>query len=78
MEVPPDGTIDFDAIGSKQELGRQQDKTATVDTKELLADTPVYFDWEFKPAVEKPVKQEADRKAGESNDWIRVRFRVVP
>jgi hypothetical protein len=78
MEVPPDGTIDFDAIESKQQLGRQRDKTATVDTIELLADTPVYFDWEFKPAVEKPSKQEADRKAGENNDWIRVRFRVVP
>jgi hypothetical protein len=78
MEAPPDGAIDFDAIESTQQLGRQQDKTATVDTKELLADTPVYFDWEFKPAVEKPVKQEADRKAGENHDWIRVRFRVVP
>jgi len=36
------------------------------------------FDWQFKPAVVKPSKQEADRKAGENKDWIRVRFRAVP
>jgi hypothetical protein len=78
MEIPPDGAIDFDAIETNQQLGQQRNKTATVDTIELLADTPVSFDWQFKPAVVEPTKQDADQKAGETNDWIRVRFRVVP